>query len=81
MADCLNPFMNQVYFYAFAWSIEPKDAHGLNPFMNQVYFYNGTIAIGGLSQSLNPFMNQVYFYDAQERKQNGGDAFAVLIPL
>ncbi len=81
MADCLNPFMNQVYFYAFAWSIEPKDAHGLNPFMNQVYFYNGTIAIGGLSQSLNPFMNQVYFYSTQARHKKDVLRGDVLIPL
>ena len=39
---CLNPFMNQVYFYkqdGFTHCF--GNLYGLNPFMNQVYFYNG----------------------------------------
>ena len=36
----LNPFMNQVYFYAAGAAVEKVAAKiGLNPFMNQVYFY------------------------------------------
>ena len=36
----LNPFMNQVYFYARKVArIISSMADGLNPFMNQVYFY------------------------------------------
>ena len=37
---CLNPFMNQVYFYLDAPSHGGRAALPcLNPFMNQVYFY------------------------------------------
>ena len=60
----LNPFMNQVYFYA--GSIWPTAGwrSSLNPFMNQVYFYlsNGIEAVSHPRTRLNPFMNQVYFY-------------------
>ena len=38
--SCLNPFMNQVYFYFLVQCLigSPETAC-LNPFMNQVYFY------------------------------------------
>mgnify|MGYP007025997391 CR=1 FL=1 len=39
VADCLNPFMNQVYFYASTRNIRRLWKRRLNPFMNQVYFY------------------------------------------
>ena len=39
-AMCLNPFMNQVYFYDPDPDPDPDPAdQRLNPFMNQVYFY------------------------------------------
>ena len=38
--QCLNPFMNQVYFYCGLWLLQCEPLAGrLNPFMNQVYFY------------------------------------------
>ena len=37
---CLNPFMNQVYFYPQAVILKNfGNMTRLNPFMNQVYFY------------------------------------------
>ena len=37
---CLNPFMNQVYFYGKSdEEITSTMTNCLNPFMNQVYFY------------------------------------------
>ena len=36
----LNPFMNQVYFYAVKDETLCKPNRCLNPFMNQVYFYD-----------------------------------------
>ena len=36
---CLNPFMNQVYFYPVPSASQWNKWLCLNPFMNQVYFY------------------------------------------
>ena len=61
----LNPFMNQVYFYAenMIRLLGSPETTGLNPFMNQVYFYGKSLLITTTKpRSLNPFMNQVYFY-------------------
>ena len=39
-SSCLNPFMNQVYFYRRVTPPEQnREEKSLNPFMNQVYFY------------------------------------------
>ena len=71
MPSCLNPFENQVYFYARARAI---DAHGhecLNPFENQVYFYSlcsPTSIVDLFTLCLNPFENQVYFYMGYSRR-------------
>ena len=38
--QCLNPFMNQVYFYRSGTRHDRERTKTcLNPFMNQVYFY------------------------------------------
>ena len=61
---CLNPFMNQVYFYQKRLAMNTPPPPRLNPFMNQVYFYlfhHYGKGRGDLPR-LNPFMNQVYFY-------------------
>ena len=61
--SCLNPFMNQVYFYALAyWPMDAQGMRSLNPFMNQVYFYCRVKERPAPPSGLNPFMNQVYFY-------------------
>ena len=64
-ALCLNPFMNQVYFYSLSHIESGVRVACLNPFMNQVYFYPMLPQTfpSRRFDGLNPFMNQVYFYD------------------
>ena len=80
-ALCLNPFMNQVYFYVWCSGWSEGGVKCLNPFMNQVYFYDHADAERGQHDGrLNPFMNQVYFY---KRLLNSFNVkkLTVLIPL
>ena len=77
----LNPFENQVYFYAESTVEYVITRLGLNPFENQVYFYiDGVFTQAERTIRLNPFENQVYFYRG-DNTAGGRVLQVVLIPL